>query len=389
MKNSKFKNLLLQVTLLLSAFLILHSSFADAGQLTPVVAWLTDSQGNAYGAGTNVTITAWPATNIISGVGTNLVANLPIIDVTGTSGRISNNLAPGNYRMQIAGFPRGITFGVVSNGAALNVAQLAGIPVPEFMNFSIAQFSDAGTMAYQSTNNWTANSYLGVSNALGFVIATNGGPVAIAQLPYTPPTNTYSALTNVLGYVPATNGGPIAIAQLPYLPATNSYTGISNAVGFVIATNGGPVAIAQLPYTPPTNTYSALTNVLGFIPATNGGPIVITQLPYSPATNSYAGISNAVGFIIATNGGPVAVTQLPYLPATNGGAISNRQLTTNVLTTYGFGPVSFTTNFGIIWAVFQTNGLMGNTLTNLPSGSICTTTNGQFFVLSNATWLVK
>jgi hypothetical protein len=32
---------------------------------------------------------------------------------------------------------------------------------------------------------------------------------------------------------------------------------------------------------------------------------------------------------------------------------------------------------------------MGQTLTNLPSGSICTTTNGQFFVLSNSTWLLK
>jgi len=384
MKNTTFKK---RIALAASLFLILHSAFA--GVLTPVVAWLTDSQGNAYGAGTNVTITAWPATNVITGVGTNLVANVAITDTTSASGEISNNLAPGNYRMQIAGFPRGITFGVMSSGTALNVSQLASVPVTEFMNFTIAQFSDAGTMARESTNNWTRNSYFAVSNAVGFDMATNGGPIAVAQLPYTPPTNTYFALTNVLGFVPATNGGPIAIAQLPYSPATNSYVGISNAVGFVIATNGGPVAISQLPYEPPTNSYSALTNVLGFIPATNGGSITIAQLPYSPATNSYAGISNAVGFVIATNGGPVAVAQLPFLPATNGGAISNHQLTTNVLGSYGFGPVSFTTNFGIIWAVFQTNGLMGNTLTNLPSGSICTTTNGQFFVLSNAVWLVK
>jgi hypothetical protein len=306
-------------------FFALGSSVTLAGVVTPVVAYLTDSQGNPYGAGTNVTITAWPATNVISGVGTNLVANLPIVDVTSAGGEISNNLAPGNYRMQIAGFPRGITFGVVSNGTALNVSQLAGVPVPEFLNFTIAQFSDAGTMARESTNNWTRNSYVAVSNAVGFVIATNGGPVAVSQLPYT--------------------------------PATNSYAGVSNAVGFVIATNGGPVAVAQLPYV--------------------------------PATNSYAGVSNAVGFVIATNGGPVAVTQLPYLPATNGGSISNYQLSTNVLTSFGFGPVSFTTNYGVMWAVFQTNGPMGNTLTNLPSGSICTTTNGQFFVLSNAVWLVK
>ena len=74
---------------------------------------------------------------------------------------------------------------------------------------------------------------LGVSNAVQFVIATNGGPVGIGQLPYTPPTNTYSALTNVLGFVPATNGGPVAIAQLPYTPPTNSYQSLTNVLGFV------------------------------------------------------------------------------------------------------------------------------------------------------------
>ena len=303
-------------------------SVATAGQLTPVVAYLTDSQGNPYGSGTNVTITAWPATNIITGVGTNLVANLAIIDVTSAGGEISNNLAPGNYRMQIAGFPRGITFGVVSNGTALNVAQLAGVPVTEFMNFTIAQFSDAGTMARENTNNWTRNNYFSVSNAVGFDMATNGGPVAVSQLPYT--------------------------------PATNSYGGISNAVGFDMATNGGPIAVSQLPYT--------------------------------PATNSYAGISNAVGFDMATNGGPVAVTQLPYLPATNGGAISNYQLSTNVLTTFGNGGYFICTNGPLVWAVLPTNGPIGAgliALTNLPNGSFLSTTNGQFAVLSNLTWLVK
>lgn len=306
--------------------LFAFSLSAFCGVLTPVVGYITDSQGNPY-VGTNLTITAWPPTNAITGVTTNLVANLAITDTTGAGGFFSNNLAPGTYRLLIPGFTHGVIFGVVSNSTAINVAQVAGVPVTEFMNFTLAQFSDAGTMAYQSTNNWVANNYSAVSNAVQFAIATNGGPVAISQLPYTPPTNSYVALTNILGFIPATNGGPVGVAQLPY--------------------------------TPPTNTYAALTNILGFVPATNGGPVSTSQLPYQPATNN--------------------------------AAINNTQLTTNVLVSIPVAgpPASIVTNFGICWLVFYTNAAPATAFTNLPNGSFCSTTNGQFFVLSNLTWLVK
>ena len=144
------------------------------------------------------------------------------------TGLISNNLAPGNYRAVVDGFTQGIPFGIVSNNAVQNLAQVAGVPAPVFMNFTLAQFSDAGTMAYESTNNWTRNSYAGVTNALHFLPATNGGAVAYSQLPYTPATNSYAGLTNALGFMPATNR-----------PATNTLiyitgiTGITNASGYV------------------------------------------------------------------------------------------------------------------------------------------------------------
>jgi len=125
------KTISLKLAVVLTTLCALCADVANAGQLTPVVAYVADSQGNPS-VGTTVTITAWPPTNAITGVGTNLVANLAITDTTTSTGFISNNLAPGNYRMQIAGFTHGITFGVVSNGTALNMAQLANVPVPEY-----------------------------------------------------------------------------------------------------------------------------------------------------------------------------------------------------------------------------------------------------------------
>jgi hypothetical protein len=47
------------------------------------------------------------------------------------------------------------------------------------------------------------------------------------------------------------------------------------------------------------------------------------------------------------------------------------------------------TNGPCVWLSYRTNGMMGATLTNLPWGTICTTTNGQMFVLSNMVWLLK
>ena len=44
------------------------------------------------------------------------------------------------------------------------------------------------------------------------------------------------------------------------------------------------------------------------------------------------------------------------------------------------------TNAGIVWYAVKTNGVPAFAA---PSGSICTTTNGQFFVRSNSVWLLK
>jgi hypothetical protein len=44
------------------------------------------------------------------------------------------------------------------------------------------------------------------------------------------------------------------------------------------------------------------------------------------------------------------------------------------------------TNLGVVWFFLQTNGTPAIAA---PSGSLCTTTNGQLFVNSNSVWLLK
>jgi len=45
------------------------------------------------------------------------------------------------------------------------------------------------------------------------------------------------------------------------------------------------------------------------------------------------------------------------------------------------------TNGALVWYAVQTNG--NPSAVSAPNGSICTTTNGQFYVRSNATWILK
>ena len=176
------------------------------------------------------------------------------------------------------------------------------------------------------------------TNYLSLATYATNTPVASARY-----GTMFGVVTNWLGYTPATNTLAGLLSKLGFQPATNSFGCITNLLGGtpVIATYAN--VVAALGFTPVTNTYSALTNVFGFIPATNAGPIAVAQLPYVPQTNSTAAVASGLLF---TNGLQV-------------------------------------------WLSYQTNGLMGVAWTNLPNGSFATTTNGQFFVLSNAVWLLK
>lgn len=135
--------------LLLTPALLLLTSPARAAVLTPFIAYTTDIVGDVS---TNpVTIESWTQTNSIIGVSTNLVLNFhKTYYPTNPAGFFSGYLQPGNYRLTVEGISRGVTFGMVSSSSTQNLAQLANIPVPLFMNFTLAQFSDAGNLAYSN-----------------------------------------------------------------------------------------------------------------------------------------------------------------------------------------------------------------------------------------------
>lgn len=69
-------------------------------------------------------------------------------------------------------------------------------------------------------------------------------------------TNCYSLATYL------TNAAYVSATFPGYIPAT--YAGVSNAVGFVLATNGGALAYSQLPFTPPTNSFGSQANAKFF-----------------------------------------------------------------------------------------------------------------------------
>jgi hypothetical protein len=197
------------------------SSFAAlGGAVYPWVYYGQDLDGAPL---TNaITIEAWPQTNTIVGVSTNLVASFSkTYYPTNPAGYYSNNLAPGNYRLTIYGQTRGVTFGIVAASTNQNLAQVAGVPAPQFMNFTLAQFSDVGSAAYSNATAFVLRSYSGVSNAVGFVLTTNSTAGITGALGYTPATNTYAGISNSVGFKLATNSTPGIISALGYTPATN------------------------------------------------------------------------------------------------------------------------------------------------------------------------
>jgi len=139
-------------------------------------------------------------------------------------------------------------------------------------------------------------------------------------------------------------------------------------------TNLGSSFIAVIP---DTTNYQSLalyvTNLQVFSGVSQSGAAVITNLlGYIPANaantndfvrNSLAGIAGAQGYTSKTNDGNIGLW--------SGSVIS--------LATNGFQ----------VWAAYQTNAAPGPQLTNLPSGSIMSTTNGQMYVLSNLVWNLK
>lgn len=214
----------------ISAFCFLLSALpARAAAPTPFIAWTTDLVGeNRTNA---ITIEAWTQTNTITGVSTNLVLNFSkTYYPTNPAGFFTGVLQPGNYRLTVEGLSRGIVFGMPSSSSTQNLAQLAGVPVYAFMNFTLAQFADAGTMAREATN-----TFLRVSDAGTMAYRSTNDFTTLAA-------STNSVIGRIRDYSNAFNGsftgdglGLTNLQALAFLNATSaipeSWTIASNLVG--------------------------------------------------------------------------------------------------------------------------------------------------------------
>lgn len=324
--------------------------------------------------------------------GTNIIygANV-IVSQPNSNGYFSNWCYPGTYRFYITNL--NVSF-VASIPDATNMQSLALYTTnqPAFsgvglnsaglmttlLGFAPATNSNSGivfALGYTPATNtfngitnslgfWPAtNTIVGISAALGYVPATNTYPGISNLLAFVPTTNTPAGITNALNYMPATNNNAGVVSALGFAPATNNNPGIVAALGFAPVVDSTAGIVSALGYTPPTNTYSGLTNALGFAPATNSTSGIESALGFTPANATFSGISVALGYTPRTNDG---YTGLPALS----------------------GAANIVTNGFIAWVSYKTNSLPGAVFTNLPNGSLMSTTNGQLFVLSNLVWNV-
>ncbi len=128
-----------------------------------------------------ITIDAWPQTNNITANNTNLVISVPHTFVPDANGFVSNNIALGNYRVVISGFTPGVPFSVLSNASPVNISMTANVPVTTFLNFTLAQIIDAGTIANRSSNDFFLAASAGTIAGRAsndFFLAASAGTIA-------------------------------------------------------------------------------------------------------------------------------------------------------------------------------------------------------------------
>jgi hypothetical protein len=375
-----------------SILLLTSALFALNSHATPF--FLQGFQSDSPALTSEIGVSYWPPSDHPFTIyGTNIIYGGNIVTITPNgSGYSSNWLYPGTYRFYFTN---------------LNAAFIANIP--DTTNFNslalyvtnIAGFSGTGLNSYGVITNLlglapATNTTSGIETALGYVPATNNSGGIVFSLGFAPATNSNSGITSALGYIPvtnsnpgitsglgfapATNSNPGMIFALGFTPATNTYGGIAGSLGFAPATNSFIGTTNALGFMPATNTYDGITNSLGFAPATNSTAGFVAALGYTPATNSYGGLTNSLGFAPATNTTAGIIAALRYTPRTNDGYIGLSGLA---------GAASLATNGFVVWVSYKTNDVPGAAFTNLPPGSLLTTTNGEFFVLSNLVWNAK
>jgi hypothetical protein len=262
-----------KILIILAAIFLLPSSIPAANSY-PFVYYGLNSDGSPL---TNKITISGSITAPIVGVGSNIVVSFARDYQPDTNGYASNSLAPGNYRLYVEGVSHSVTFGFVSNSAPQNLAQVAGFPVIQFLNFTLAQFSDAGSAAYMPSNNWALRTTAAIDALKPGIVTNLAGidaykPGLVTNLAgidaYKP-----GLVTNLAGidaYKPGiiTNTAGIDAAK-PGL-VTNNATFVSSA-GYQPATN-----------TPATNILIYISGITTFTNASGA----VTNITYTFGTNT-------------------------------------------------------------------------------------------------------
>lgn len=320
-------------------------------------------RGTSYPAfvGTN-TLGRWPLASLC----TNIAALPP-----NTS---TNYLTSAQIYALLSALPSG---GTDSNTVTAIATSVAGTAVTNAVaNGYGGQPTDGGNGGeFDAANGGTPNggNYNGGNG--GIVTLANGGTGTDADYHYPAGSNGSGGTVNLAIGTP---GGTLNAANGEYYNdaggAVNLANSGSGAAGQVNIANsddsagtGGTVNIARSVYGT-AGTVNLATTAAG-----TAGTVNVAGSTYSTAGTVNLAAGGHDGYHSPGNGGTV------NLATCNGGTVGN-------VNTGNLNVTGIFTNNGLVWISLKTNGAP---VIAAPSGSICTTTNGQFFVRSNTVWLLK
>ena len=371
------------------AALALFLAPSARSQQTPVLFPLVNLTGTANNR--TIYITPDAAQNPLW-YGTNLVSLLPF-PIYPIGGQVITNLTPWGYTFRVDGWPRGIHVVVPFSTNTLNIVSL--INTNQFAPLQILALANNAT----GTNVNLSGVFNGVAAgqsvtnnqvvaAFGGVTLTNQGATLNLPNPFVF-NQSGTAILNIWTNQDVFFGFQAGALDAP--PAAPVPWDLNTGIG-AYALNFNSAGLANTAI----GSFALQQNRSGWYNTAVGA----NALSLLGAYNVAGGANNiAIGFnagsaftqnessnIDIGNLGVVSENNITRIGAGQSDAYIAGTVHASLALTVGSGII---TNGGAVWLYYPTNGLMGHTLTNLPWGTICTTSNGQFEVLSNMVWLLK
>jgi hypothetical protein len=376
-----FKRILIWIGIGLGLCLSSLLASAQSATLTGFTAQMVNPDGSPQ---TNqVLFYPWPLPTFqFFVVGTNVVnGNYIVTNTPNASGYFTNQLLPGQYVGKIPAMGNTAWFYAQVPAVAPGAAQLS---LSSFVSNAPAIYINASNYSYLTNlfgGPLVTNSYFGIISAMGM----------IPQIANPALTNLSKGLTFSL-----TNSGIIesfdGLGEFTQSnTATHQWLSISNCTliydGYVQPTN------FVFAFDQTNSAFIAQTNAELF--ATTNHLAVTNQTGFTGDVTNLVGQTNLTLAIVAPGGAGGTSCKITYdskgrVTGTN--SLGLTDLPNYVLSPYTVGTNNGSTIFSVVTngfevlIAYQTNGPPGPAFTNFPWGTICTTTNGQTYTLSNMVW---